>query len=167
MVRMNRELAKSVRDLLESRRFSETTYRLPRGVTVANLYHLVAEALGEDFFYYPNADELVWDVARHQGYVIPACPVESRGDARDFLREYGVKNAHEWYLARGLRDDDDSGYYGRSVVMVRNDRFWRRILEVPAVDDSKPDEIVPVLIDALDFALGDDTGETDETLFRC
>jgi hypothetical protein len=167
MARMNRELAKSVRDLLEARRFSETAYRLPRGITAENLYVLVSEALGEDFFYYPNADELVWDVARHQGYVIPSCPVESRGDAREFLQEYGVSNAHDWYLARGLADADGAGYYGRSVLMVRNESFWRRIIEVPAVDDSRPDKIVSALIDALDFALGNDTGEDDITLFRC
>lgn len=165
--RINRPLAEAVRAMLVLNRNEDGEYVLPKAVTSEALINLFKEALGDELTYYPEADQLVWDVARHQGYVIPACPVASRGDAKEFLSEYGVKNAEDWYRQRGFDDRTLRSFYATSALMARNTPFWRKVVPVPKLSASKASTLAPCLVEALDFCLGYETADDDRTLFRC
>lgn len=165
--RINRPLAEAVRAMLVLNRDEEGAYHLPPAVTSDALIKLAQEALGNELSFYPEADQLVWNVARHQGYVIPACPVASRGDAKEFLSEYGVKNAEDWYRQRGFDERTLRSFYATSALMARNTSFWRKVVPVPKLSAAKADSFAPCLVEALDFCLGYETAEDDGTLFRC
>lgn len=166
MERINRSLAEAVRALIMGNRQADGTFSLPRQVTTDALLDLVGEALGQELTYYPDINDLIWDVARHQGFVIPACPVESRGDAKAFLQEYGVKNAKEWYAQRGFESKGIDGIRG-AALMARNQRFWRKVIKAPKPSDTDASQLAPYLIQAIDFCLDDLDDEVDPTLFRC
>ncbi len=70
---------------------------LPLGVTLPRLLHLVDETMGEDMRRYPDGRMLIWDIARHDGYNIPAYPMAGCGDVREFLADEGVRTVPEWY----------------------------------------------------------------------
>jgi hypothetical protein len=212
MARTNTPLVQALLRLLRAREYAPGEWRFPRGVTTQSLLSLALEALGDDATFYLCADDVVWAIARHQGYIIPACPSEARGDAHAFLVEAGVRNAREWYEARGLvlpqtkpqlryraitpkalREDlpgnamegaaapaapaaHDDGLehassvedlHGFSCFMVRNKLFWRKAYLMVPVEDLTPGAFAPLLITALEFALGEATGEDDPTLFTC
>lgn len=165
--RVDRDLAEAIRALMVANRDGNGVYHLDPKITPEALVSLVKVALGDELWFYPDADQLVWDVARHMGFIIPACPVESRGDAREFLQEYGVRNAPEWYRARGFDDETLRDFYATSALMARNTAFWRKVVPVPKLASSKASALAPYLVKAIDFCLGEDTGDDDETLFRC
>lgn len=166
MERVNRSLAETVRALVMANRRKDGTFSLPKEVTPEALMALAREALGDELTYYPDVNDLIWGVARHQGFIIPACPVESRGDAKAFLREYGVSNAREWYAQRGLEAKGIDGLRG-SALMARNQGFWRKVILAPKLADVNASQLAPYLVKAIDFCLDELTDEDDPTLFRC
>lgn len=165
--RVNRDLAEVIRALIMENRQKDGTFKLDPRISSEALLSLLKEALHDEMWFYPAADELVWDVARHEGYVIPACPVASRGDAKEFLSEFGVRNAEEWYQQRGISFHDLRGIYAASALMGRNTNFWRKVFFLPRLSAQSASTLAPYCVRLIDFCLGDDTSATDETLFRC
>lgn len=165
--RVDRDLAEAIRALIMENRQEDGTFKLDSRVTSEALLTLLKEALYDEMWFYPAADELVWDVARHEGYVIPACPVASRGDAKEFLQEFGVRNAEEWYEQRGVTFRELRGIYAASALMGRNTGFWRKVFFLPRLAAQSASTLAPYCVRLIDFCLGDDTSATDETLFRC
>lgn len=165
--RFDRGMAEAIRAFVVRNRNSDGTYSLDPKIAPEALVSLIHEAVGDELSFYPEADQLVWDVARHMGFVIPACPVESRGDAKAFLAEYGVRNADQWYRRFGFDDGVMKNFYATSVLMARNTPFWRKLVPVPKLAVTKASTFAPYLVDALDFCLGYETGADDDRLFRC
>ena len=91
--RVNRDLAEAIRALLMENRQEDGTFTLDPRITPEALLSLLKEALFDEMWFYPAADQLIWDVARHEGYMIPACPVASRGDTKEFLQG---RNTNFW-----------------------------------------------------------------------
>ncbi len=166
MERINRRLAEALRALIVFHRQDDSSYILPDKITADALVRLANVALVDEFTFYPVVDDLVWDIARHEGYMIPSNPVESRGDARDFLEEHGVKNSKEWYVKRGFSPRELRQLYMNSAFMVRNQNFWRKIIPVAKTDATNVNRLAPKLIEAIDFCLDDASGETDAALFK-
>ena len=166
MERINRRLAEALRALLVLHRQDDSSFILPDKIAAENLIRLTNVALGDEFTFYPAVDDLVWDIARHEGYLIPANPVEQRGDAREFLAEHGVNNSKEWFAKRGFAPRELRQLFTNSALMVRNQNFWRKIIPMGKTDAVNVNRLAPKLIEAIDFSLGNDTDETDETLFK-
>ena len=165
--RVNRDLAEAIRALLMENRQEDGTFTLDPRITPEALLSLLKEALFDEMWFYPAADQLIWDVARHECYMIPACPVASRGDTKEFLQEYGVRNADEWYAQRGVSFREMRSFYAAAALMGRNTNFWRKTLFLPRLAATKASTLAPYCVRLIDFCLGDDTSATDETLFRC
>lgn len=166
MERINRRLAEALRALLVLYRQDDSSFILPDKISADELVRLTNVALADEFTFYPVADNLVWDVARHEGYMIPTNPVEQRGDARDFLAEHGVENSRQWYEKRGFAPRELRQLFTDGAFMVRNQDFWRKIIPIGKTDAANVNRLAPKLIEAIDFSLGDATNETDGTLFR-
>lgn len=167
MERANRPLAEALRALLILHKDAQGKFRLPEEVSTQQLLKVVHAALKEEFTYFENAQDVVWDVARHAGYIIPACPVESRGDARAFLAEEGVQNTREWYKARGFSETVLHNLFTTGAFMARNQGFWRRLIALPKCADTSASTLAPYIIEIIDFCLGDDTKENNPALFQC
>lgn len=167
MERVNRQLAETVRALLVLWRQDDGSYKLSQNVPAEALLNVAHDACKDELSFTENAGELIWDIARHQGYIIPACPIEARGDAHAFLIEQGVTNADEWYRKRGFSDQQMRSLYTTSAFMARNQQFWRRIIPIPKLAARDASGIAPYVIQALDFCLGTSTPETDPAVFLC
>lgn len=166
MERINRQLAEALRALLVIHRQGDGTYELPDKLTAESLIRLARVALREELNFYSVADDLIWNIARHEGYVIPATPVESRGDTREFLKEHGVRNSKEWYEKRGFSPRQVRSLYTTSAFMVRNTDFWRKIIPLEKRETKDVNQLTPTLIQAIDFCLEEGDGTQDETLFK-
>lgn len=165
--RVNRSLAETVRALLVLYRQNDGRFVLPHSVWVPDVLRLLRDALGDELYYFENAQDAIWEVARHMGYKVSASPVESAGDALAFLQEAGVANADEWYRARGVSDETMHNLYAASCFISRNEPFWRKLIVVPRLSGDAANELAPYAIEALDFALSTTTLTTDQTLFMC
>lgn len=144
---------------------------LPKPVTCRRLLFLVDEAMGEDLRRYPDGRMLIWDIARHDGYTIPAYPMAGCGDVREFLHDEGVCNVPEWYerhlgIDRAIYD----AMYAYELVMVRNRALWRKVFVVPSTVMAQGDATGGLLLEAMRewmaFGLGEATGCEDPALFR-
>lgn len=152
--------------LLEGHRGAEGSYELPASVRPARLLGLVSEVLGDDCAFFRAGEMLIWEVARHEGYTIPAYPMAGCGDVREFLADYGARDVPSWYEARGVPRSVVADFYAWSCLMVRNRGFWRKILLVPTVDIDDAARLTPHLLRALRFCEGTATSTEDPTLFR-
>ncbi len=167
MERVNRALAESVRALLSLHRQEDGSYILPHDVSAEGLMALMHTALGDEVVRFENAGDVVWEIARYEGYVIPACPAESSGDAHAFLKQEGVSNSSEWYIKRGFSDEEMHKMYAAAAFVARNQKFWRKIIPVPKKALTIASDVVPYIFQAIDFALGDETNKTNQTIFMC
>ena len=79
MARMMRPMARKLVDLLGTYATSDGSYRLPPEVTPDRLLALALEIGGDDLMFFDAAEMLVWQVARHEGYVIPDYPLAGNG----------------------------------------------------------------------------------------
>lgn len=141
-------------------------YELPAGVSAPRLLGLVGEVLGEDFAFFRAGEMLIWEVARHEGYTIPAYPMAGCGDVREFLADYGARDVPSWYEARGVPREVVADFYAWSCILVRSRDFWRKILLLPATDADNPATLVPHLLRALRFCESHATEVDDPTMFR-
>ena len=145
---------------------SSSACGLPSGVSAGRLLGLVGEVLGPDFAFFRAGEMLIWEVARHEGYTIPAYPMAGCGDVREFLADYGARDVPSWYEARGVARSVVADFYAWSCILVRNRDFWRRILLVPTSDVDDPATLMPHLLCALHFCEGHATDADDPALFR-
>lgn len=167
MERMIEPLAVSLRDRLADCKQPNGLYRVPREVRLDSLLSLVGEVMGQDLTLFRSGEMLLWDVARHEGYNIPSYPVANSKEVRAFLASYGASDVPEWYKMRGVSYGVTDKFYQYACIMARNARFWRKIVVVPALELVDAGRLAPYLIQAIDFCLGDDTDQTDPTLFKC
>ena len=139
---------------------------LPAGVSAERLLGLVSEVLGADFSFFRAGEMLIWEVARHEGYTIPAYPMAGCGDVREFLAGYGARDVPSWYEARGVSREIVADFYAWSCILVRSRDLWRKILLLPTADVETPATLMPHLLRALRFCEGNAEGTGDPTLFR-
>lgn len=166
--RMDRPLAEAIRAVLMlNRSGADDAFNLKGKVTSEQLVVLVQEALRNELSFHDDAADLIWEIARNEGFVIPACPVESRGDAKAFLKEEDVKSAEEWYKKRGFTQQEMHNLRTTSAFVARNDAFWRKIIPVPRLASKNPNKLAPYLVQALDFCLNETTPEEDPSVFLC
>ena len=124
------------------------------------LLQLVDEAMGDDLRRYPDGRMLIWDIARHDGYNIPAYPMAGCGDVREFLSDEDVHNVPEWYERHlGIGRDVYDEMYRYELVMVRNRALWRRVFVVPSGRLQQMDMLVDELNEWLGFGLGSGVGD--------
>lgn len=166
MERINRQLAEALRAFLVLRRQADGTYVLPDHISCDALIGIAKKALKDELAFYPVADDLIWTVARHEGYVIPTTPVESRGDTREFLKEHNVQNSKEWYKKRGFSPRQVRSLFTTSAFMARNAGFWRKILPLEKRETENVNRLTPTLLQAIDFCLENREGREDATLFK-
>lgn len=132
----------------------------PGRVRCERLLQLVDEAMGDDLRRYPDGRMLIWDIARHDGYNIPAYPMAGCGDVREFLSDEGARNIPEWYerhlgIGRNVYDE----MYRYDLVMVRNRALWRRVFVVPSCRLEHMDTLLEELDGWLWFGLGNGVGD--------
>ncbi len=142
-------------------------YDLPPCVRPSRLLGLVAEVLGDDFAFFPSGEMLIWQVARHEGYNIPAYPMAGCGDCKEFLADYGARDVPSWYEDRGISRQTVASFYAYSCIMARNREYWRKIMLVPVGDVDDANALAAHLVRALRFCDGRQDGAADPTLFRC
>lgn len=140
-------------------------------VTCGHVLRLVDEALGDDLHRYPDGRMLIWDLARHDGYTIPAYPMAGCGDVREFLRDEGVRNVPEWYERHlGMDRSTYDAMYANELVMVRNRALWRKVFVVPTLVMARTHEDGGPLLEAMrswvTFSLGLNSDAEDPGLFR-
>ena len=125
------------------------------------------EIMADDLTFQPNAEMLVWDIARHEGYNIPPYPMAGCGQGREYLTEVGARDVPGWYELRGLTREQAVSLVGSSCLMARNRGFWRKVLFLSAADVGDATRLAPYMVQALAFALGEQTDADDPTLFKC
>lgn len=165
MARMMRPVADKLIGLLDGRVTGSNQAALPRGVTAGDLLRLALEVGRDDLMFFESAEMLIWQVARHEGYVIPDYPLAGNGEARKFLAEYGVEDLPSWYELRGVPRAKSARFWSYSAFMARDTRFWRKVIVFPKSDLSDASRLAPVVRDALEFCLSDATGDDDTCLF--
>ena len=132
----------------------------PGRVGCERLLQLVDEAMGDDLRRYPDGRMLIWDIARHDGYNIPAYPMAGCGDVREFLSDEDVRNVPEWYERHlGIGRDVYDEMYRYELVMVRNRVLWRRVFVVPSERLQRMDTLLEELDGWLGFGLGSGVGD--------
>ena len=57
--------------------------------------------------------------------------------------------------------------YAAAAFVARNQKFWRKIIPVPKKALTIASDVVPYIFQAIDFALGDETNKTNQTIFMC
>lgn len=144
---------------------------LPHPLTCGRLLRLVDETMKDDLARYPDGRMLIWDIARHDGYTIPAYPMAGCGDVREFLADEGVCNVPQWYERHlGIDRAAYDAMYAFELVMVRNRALRRKVFVVPAAvmaQTSSPNgPLLDQLRQWLEFALGTQTEADDPRLFR-
>ncbi|WP_028263617.1 hypothetical protein [Atopobium fossor] len=165
MARVMTPMAKHLITLLDSYCTSDGTYELPSTVSVEALMNLALEIGGEDLSFYSKADEVVWAVARHEGYVVPDFPLDSNSEVKGFLAEHGVATTTGWYLKRGLPIMTVTHLWLYSCFMARNLPFWRRLLVFEANEVTDVNRLACYIRDALTFCLSEQTSDDDASLF--
>lgn len=166
MARMLRPAAEALGRALERWRTSDGSYELPDSVGAAALLQLAHEVLGDDLVVERQAEMLVWELARHQGYAIPSYPLAGYGEGRPFLRDEGVDSVPGWYEKVGVSREVSAEFWRYACVMARNAEFWRRVWAVPKDGLDNANELAEVIARAVRFCLGGESGESDPTLFR-
>ncbi len=165
MARCKMNLARRLVSLLDGMRTPGGSYDIPHGVTGAALLKLALEVGGDDLTFFEHIDQLVWAVARHEGYVIPDYPMDSNSEVRTFLAEYGAETVGDWYRLRGVSDSVLAEDWRHAALMARNVPFWRKIVPAAKEDLDDPSRVASSVRDALAFCLGSTTGKDDSRLF--
>lgn len=137
----------------------------PQLPSASRILSLGCEIGAEDLQYFENADMLIWEVARHEGFIIPDYPLASSGEARKFLAEYQVEDVNSWYQQRGVSAGVIDRFWQYSAFMARNRRFWRKVIVFPRSDCENARAIMANVQAALEFCLTSVEGDSDSTLF--
>lgn len=165
MARMMRPMGTKLVSLLDGTRRQDGTYALPREVAPVALLGLAGEIGREDLTFFDSAEMLVWDVARHEGYVIPEYPLDSNSEARKFFAEYGVADVPSWYEDRGVPRAKSSSFWLYSAFMARNREFWRKVVVFPKAHLTDANLLAGDVSQAIGFCLSSLTGDDDTRLF--
>ena len=144
---------------------------LPAPVTCGRVLSLLTEAMGDDLQIYPDGRMLIWDIARHDGYTIPAYPMAGCGDVREFLHDEGVCNVPAWYERYlGMNRATYDAMYAQELVMVRNRALWRRVFvvssSVMAQRSASGGPLLEEMRRWIAFALGMASNLEDPQLFK-
>lgn len=151
--------------LLDHLKDENGLFHIPDTVSSDALLSLALEIGGDDLQFFEASDMLVWEVARHEGYIIPDYPLDSNSEARKFFAEHKVDDVPSWYMARGVRKEQTEHFWRYSAFMARNRLFWRRVILFPRSDMESPNKLANSVSAALSFCLTSTTGADDSTLF--
>lgn len=143
------------------------------GVLVSDgrVLRLLREAAGSELSVFPDGRMLVWDIARHDGYNIPAYPMAGCGDVKEFLADEGARDVPDWYRVHlGMDAATYDDIYKYELVMVRNRLRFRRVWMVPAATMAEGEmsggPLAAAMLEWARFALGECTDEEDSRLFK-
>lgn len=165
MARVMTPMAKRLITLLDSYRTPDGMYELPTTVSAEALMKLALEIGRDELSFFAKADEVVWAVARHEGYIIPDFPLDSNSEVKSFLEEYGATNTTDWYIKHGLSIMSVTHFWLYSCFMARNQLFWRRLFVFRASEVTDANLLARRVHDALTFCLSKQTGDDDHRLF--
>ena len=165
MARLMAPMAKRLITLLDSYRTSGGAYQLPTTVSAEALMNLALEISGDELAFFSKADEVIWAVARHEGYIIPDYPLDSNSEVKSFLEEYEATNTTDWYIRHGLSIMSITHFWLYSCFMARNLLFWRKLFVFKASDVSEVNALAKQVHDALIFCLSEQTSNDDPRLF--
>ena len=126
---------------------------------------LAQEICRDDLDYFESAEMLVWEVARHEGFVIPDYPLASNSEVKAFLKEYNARDVADWYQKRGVLRSSYDQFWKSSALMARNRTFWRKVIVFPKSDMDDANLLARDLCVAVTFCMGKEDGERDSRLF--
>lgn len=138
---------------------------LPQQVKPEALLKLAQEICRDDLDYFESAEMLVWEVARHEGFVIPDYPLASNSEVKAFLKEYNARDVADWYQKRGVLRSSYDQFWRSSALMARNRTFWRKVIVFPKSDMDDANLLARDLCVAVTFCMGKEDGERDSRLF--
>jgi hypothetical protein len=138
---------------------------LPQQVKPEALLKLAQEICRDDLDYFESAEMLVWEVARHEGFVIPDYPLASNSEVKAFLKEYNARDVADWYQKRGVLRSSYDQFWKSSALMARNRTFWRKVIVFPKSDMDDANLLARDLCVAVTFCMGKEDGERDSRLF--
>ena len=138
---------------------------LPQQVKPEALLKLAQEICRDDLDYFESAEMLVWEVARHEGFVIPDYPLASNSEVKAFLKEYNARDVADWYQKRGVLRSSYDQFWKSSALMARNRTFWRMVIVFPKSDMDDANLLARDLCVAVTFCMGKEDGERDSRLF--
>ena len=165
MPRMLVNLGKDFVENTESWIDGQGILQLPKNVSSQQLLNLTEEICRDDLTYFEAAETLIWDVARHEGFIIPEYPLAGNSEVKAFLKEHGAQDVAEWYQMRGILRSNYDQFWESSALMARNRTFWRKAIVFPKADMDDPNRIARDLCEACTFCMGTQTGEQDPRLF--
>ncbi len=165
MARMLVNLGKDFVEAVESWIDDTGKLQLPKQVKPEALLTLVQEICRDDLSYFESAEMLVWDVARHEGYIIPDYPLAGNSEVKAFLKEHGAKDVADWYQKRGVLRSSYDQFWKSSAIMARNRTFWRKVIVFPKSDMDDANLLARDLCVAVTFCMGKEDGERDSRLF--
>ena len=138
---------------------------LPQQVKPEALLKLAQEICRDDLDYFESAEMLVWEVARHEGFVIPDYPLASNSEVKAFLKEYNARDVADWFQKRGVLRSSYDQFWKSSALMARNRTFWRKVIVYPKSDMDDANLLARDLCVAVTFCMGKEDGERDSRLF--
>lgn len=149
----------------------QAVVRTDNPVSDGHVLRLLQEAAGKDLSVFADGRMLVWDIARHDGYNIPAYPMAGCGDIKEFLADEGAHDVPDWYRVHlGMDSGTYKDIYKYELVMVRNRLRFRRVWVVPAATmaDAKGHggPLASAMLEWARFALGTVTDKEDPRLFK-
>lgn len=165
MARMLVNLGKDFVEAVESWIDDSGKLDLPQHVKPVALLKLAQEICRDDLDYFESAEMLVWEVARHEGFVIPDYPLASNSEVKAFLKEYDARDVADWYQKRGVLRSSYDQFWKSSALMARNRTFWRKVIVFPKSDMDDANLLARDLCVAVTFCMGKEDGERDSRLF--
>ena len=165
MARMLVNLGKDFVEAVESWIDDSGKLDLPLQVKPEALLKLAQEICRDDLDYFESAEMLVWEVARHEGFVIPDFPLASNSEVKAFLKEYNARDVADWYQKRGVLRSSYDQFWKSSALMARNRTFWRKVIVFPKSDMDDANLLARDLCVAVTFCMGKEDGERDSRLF--
>ena len=138
---------------------------LPQQIKPEALLKLAQEICRDDLDYFGSAEMLVWEVARHEGFVIPDYPLASNSEVKAFLKEYDARDVADWYQKRGVLRSSYDQFWKSSALMARNRTFWRKVIVFPKSDMDDANLLARDLCVAVTFCMGKEDSERDSRLF--
>lgn len=165
MARMLVNLGKDFVEAVESWIDDSGKLDLPQQVKPEALLKLAQEICLDDLDYFESAEMLVWEVARHEGFVIPDYPLASNSEVKAFLKEHDTRDVADWYQKRGVLRSSYDQFWKSSALMARNRTFWRKVVVFPKSDMDDANLLARDLCVAVTFCMGKEDGERDSRLF--
>ena len=165
MARMLVNLGKDFVEAVESWIDDSGKLDLPQQIKPEALLKLAQEICRDGLDYFESAEMLVWEVARHEGFVIPDYPLASNSEVKAFLKEHDARDVADWYQKRGVLRSSYDQFWKSSALMARNRTFWRKVIVFPKSDMDDANLLARDLCVAVTFCMGKEDGERDSRLF--